>query len=93
MRRGGSASIDLAYIACGRLDGYWERGLSPWDVLAGVVLVEEAGGKVTAYDGSPWQLESGRILATNGIIHGKLSQELLQVRSLAAEQRSPSLKN
>ena len=48
VRRGGAASIDLAYVACGRLDGYWERGLSPWDLAAGVILVEEAGGSVTA---------------------------------------------
>ena len=49
--RGGAASLDLAYIACGRLDGYWERGLSPWDIAAGIVLVEEAGGQVSAYAG------------------------------------------
>jgi myo-inositol-1(or 4)-monophosphatase len=77
VRRGGAASLDLAYVAAGRLDGYWERGLSIWDMAAGVVLVEEAGGNVTAYDGSPFQLQSGRILATNGWIHDRLSQELL----------------
>ena len=88
VRRSGSASIDLACVACGRLDGYWERGLSPWDVVAGIILVEEAGGKVTAYDSSPWQLESGRILATNGIIHSSISQELLQVRPLSIEPKS-----
>jgi myo-inositol-1(or 4)-monophosphatase len=81
VRRGGAAAIDLAYIACGRLDGYWERGLSPWDMAAGIVLVEEAGGKVSAYDQSPLQLNSGRILATNGLVHQPLSQELLQVNS------------
>src|SRR4028119_1562914 len=53
VRRSGAASVDLCDVACGRLDGYWERGLSPWDIAAGIVLVEEAGGKVTAYDGSP----------------------------------------
>lgn len=82
VRRGGSASVDLAYIACGRLDGYWERGLSPWDMAAGVVLVEEAGGTVTAYDGGPFALRSGRILATNGRIHGALSQALGTVQPL-----------
>ncbi|HEY9298840.1 MAG TPA: inositol monophosphatase family protein, partial [Phormidium sp.] len=56
VRRSGSASLDLAHVACGRLDGYWERGLSPWDITAGIVLLEEAGGKVTAYDGSPLQI-------------------------------------
>lgn len=79
VRRSGAASLDLCDVACGRLDGYWERGLSPWDITAGVVLLEEAGGKVTAYDGSPLIIQSGRILATNGQIHDKLSQELLQV--------------
>lgn len=83
VRRGGSAALDLAYVACGRLDGYWERGLSPWDAAAGIVLVQEAGGKVTAYDGSLHVLGSGRILATNGLIHQALSQELMQVQPLS----------
>lgn len=82
VRRGGAAAIDLAYIACGRLDGYWERGLSPWDLAAGVVLVREAGGVVTAYDQSPFQLTSGRILATNGHLHAALSAALLRVKPL-----------
>lgn len=82
VRRGGAASIDLAYVACGRLDGYWERGLSPWDLAAGVVLVEEAGGRVSAYDQSPFEINSGRILATNGPIHGELSEVLQAVKPL-----------
>ncbi|WP_448380218.1 inositol monophosphatase family protein [Gloeomargarita sp.] len=77
VRRGGSAAIDLAYVAWGRLDGYWERGLSPWDIAAGVVLVREAGGMVTAYDGNPLDVFSGRLLATNGWIHAALSQALM----------------
>ncbi|MEL4898613.1 inositol monophosphatase family protein [Crocosphaera sp. Alani8] len=76
VRRAGSASLDIASVACGRLDGYWERGLSPWDIAAGIVILEEAGGKVTAYDESPLKLEEGRLLATNGKIHGSLSQAL-----------------
>jgi myo-inositol-1(or 4)-monophosphatase len=83
VRRSGSASLDLSDVACGRLDGYWERGLSPWDIAAGVVLVEEAGGKVTAYDGSPLIISSGRVLATNGKIHDNLSTELLRVPPLS----------
>lgn len=83
VRRSGSASLDLADVACGRLDGYWERGLSPWDLAAGIVLVEEAGGQVTAYDGSPLVIASGRILATNRQVHKQLSQELLQVPPLS----------
>jgi myo-inositol-1(or 4)-monophosphatase len=82
VRRGGAASLDLAYVACGRLDGYWERGLSPWDMAAGVVLVEEAGGHVTAYDETDFDIKSGRILATNRRIHTILSQVLEQVQPL-----------
>ena len=82
VRRSGAASVDLAHVACGRLDGYWERGLSPWDIAAGVVLVQEAGGKVTAYDRTPLQIHSGRILATNGHIHHSLSNELLGINPL-----------
>ncbi len=80
VRRGGAASIDLAYVACGRLDGYWERGLSPWDLAAGVVLVQEAGGSVTAYDQSSFDLTSGRILATNTRIHKELSTTLGKIK-------------
>jgi len=76
VRRSGSASLDLVDVACSRLDGYWERGLRPWDIAAGIVILEEAGGKVSAYDGSSLILESGRILATNGLIHQPLSQAL-----------------
>ena len=81
VRRGGSASLDIANVACGRLDGYWERGLSPWDIAAGIIILEEAGGKVTAYDESPLKLESGRLLATNGKIHHSLSQALAEALS------------
>jgi myo-inositol-1(or 4)-monophosphatase len=77
VRRGGSAALDLALVAGGHLDGYWERGLKPWDIVAGIVLVEEAGGRVTAYDESPFDLQSGRILATNSQIHPALSRSLL----------------
>ncbi|MDJ0571434.1 MAG: inositol monophosphatase family protein [Pleurocapsa sp. MO_192.B19] len=83
VRRLGCASMDLAGVACGRLDGYWERGLQPWDITAGIVILEEAGGKVTAYDGSPLDINSGRILATNSLIHDSLSQALLETPPLA----------
>ena len=84
VRRGGAAALDLAYVACGRVDGYWERGIAPWDVAAGIILVQEAGGKVTAYDGTPIKIESGRILATNGHLHDSLSQELIKVPRLSS---------
>lgn len=78
VRRGGSAALDLAYVATGRLDGYWERGLQPWDLAAGVLLVEEAGGRVSSYNNKPFDLFSGRILATNGVIHQELSATLVR---------------
>jgi len=82
VRRGGAASLDLAYVACGRVDGYWERGLSVWDIAAGIPIVREAGGTVTAYDGSDLVLKSGRILATNGQIHNLMIDELSQIEPL-----------
>jgi myo-inositol-1(or 4)-monophosphatase len=81
VRRSGSAAKDLTDVACGRLDGYWERGINPWDMAAGVILIEEAGGKITAYDESPFLIETGRILATNGQIHTPLSQALQKAAS------------
>lgn len=82
VRRSGSASIDLTHVARGCLDGYWERGLSPWDLAAGVILVEEAGGNVTAYDGSPFDIKSGRLLATNGHLHSVVSKTLGTIQPL-----------
>lgn len=63
LRRGGAAAVDLAYVACGRLDGYWERGLKAWDTAAGAAILQGAGGQVCAYDGNPLDIHSGRILA------------------------------
>ena len=68
VRRAGSAALDLAYTACGRLDGYWEFKLNPWDTSAGALLVLEAGGTITSFDGSPFRLNSREVLATNGRI-------------------------
>lgn len=87
VRRGGSAALDMAYVAAGRFDGYWERGIKPWDIAAGTLLVEEAGGKVTAYDESSLNLYEGRILATNGHIHHELSQELINLNKSAVKIR------
>jgi myo-inositol-1(or 4)-monophosphatase len=69
VRRGGSAALDLAYVAAGRLDGFWELTLSPWDIAAGVLLVEEAGGRVTDFFGGRTYLQSGHIIVTNGLLH------------------------
>lgn len=72
VRRAGSAALDLAYVAAGRLEGYWEFKLNPWDTSAGFLLVEEAGGKVTHYDGTPFTLDSHEVFATNGSIHAEM---------------------
>ncbi|MFW6365735.1 MAG: inositol monophosphatase family protein [Spirochaetota bacterium] len=72
VRRFGSAALDLAYTACGRLDGYWEAMIHSWDVSAGALLVCEAGGKVTDYSGYPVDIFRNEIIATNGHIHEKL---------------------
>jgi len=69
VRRLGSAAIDLCYVAAGRLDGFWERDLKPWDVAAGALIVAEAGGRVTRMDGSSFNSRDNQVLATNGRIH------------------------
>ncbi len=79
VRRMGSAALDLAYVACGRFDGFWERGLNVWDIAAGTLLVREAGGVVSSYENGPIDLNSGRILATNGLIHVDTSKTLQKV--------------
>jgi myo-inositol-1(or 4)-monophosphatase len=72
LRRAGSAALDLANVACGRYDGFWEFNLNPWDTAAGALLVQEAGGLVTRFDGAPFRLDSREVLATNGLIHQEL---------------------
>jgi myo-inositol-1(or 4)-monophosphatase len=76
VRRCGSAAMDLAWVASGRFDGFWERGLSPWDIAAGVLLVREAGGRVTGTGGKDDMLETGNIVAGNETIHGALLASL-----------------
>jgi len=72
VRRAGSAALDLAYTASGRIDGFWEFFLNPWDTAAGALLIEEAGGAITRFDGAPYRLDSSEILATNGLLHQEL---------------------
>ena len=76
VRRPGSAALDLAYVAAGRFDGFWEDGLKPWDVAAGVLLVAEAGGKATDYAGRAYRLGSETILASNGRLHSAMLRAL-----------------
>jgi myo-inositol-1(or 4)-monophosphatase len=79
VRRAGSAALDLCNVACGRFDGFWEFNLNPWDTAAGVLLVEEAGGKVTRFDGSPFQIDSSETLGSNGLVHDALMQEFKEI--------------
>lgn len=72
VRRPGSAALDLASVACGRFDGFWERGLSSWDVAAGILLVEEAGGQITNYSGKTTDMFSREIVASNKKVHKEL---------------------
>jgi myo-inositol-1(or 4)-monophosphatase len=84
VRRLGSAALDLCYVACGRFDGFWEQHLKPWDVAAGVLIVEEAGGRVTGMDGSAFDVDAGHLIASNGKVHeamGRVIHECLDVRS------------
>ena len=76
VRRDGSAAIDMAYVACGRFDGFWEEGLNPWDVAAGVLLIEEAGGRVSYYDDSKFSVYKPPICADNGLIHSEMLEIL-----------------
>jgi myo-inositol-1(or 4)-monophosphatase len=69
VRRCGSAALDLSYLACGRFDGFWELKLKPWDVAAGAVIVPEAGGRISDFDGGEFGIGNGEALATNGLIH------------------------
>jgi myo-inositol-1(or 4)-monophosphatase len=80
VRRLGSAVIDLAYVACGRFDGFWELRLGAWDVAAGAVLVEEAGGRITGIDGRPLVVDAPTLLATNGAIHDEMLRALAEIR-------------
>jgi myo-inositol-1(or 4)-monophosphatase len=86
VRRAGSAALDLAYVAAGRLEAFWEFNLNPWDTAAGVLLVTEAGGRVSDFAGGNFKLESQEVLATNGLIHDEmvaLFQDLFAGRDLA----------
>ena len=76
VRRDGSAAIDLAYVSCGRFDGFWEDGLNAWDVAAGVLLIEEAGGRVSDYHGGALDIFTPKVLASNGLVHDGMMRVL-----------------
>jgi myo-inositol-1(or 4)-monophosphatase len=79
VRRAGSAALDLCNVASGRFDGFWEFNLNPWDTAAGVLILEEAGGKVTRFDGSPFELNSRETVASNGLLHEALLAEFADI--------------
>jgi myo-inositol-1(or 4)-monophosphatase len=85
VRRDGSAALDLANVAAGRFDGFWEFGLKSWDTGAGVLLVQEAGGAISDFDGKPYELGGPIVLATNGLIH-----EEMRMTALTISKRDPS---
>jgi myo-inositol-1(or 4)-monophosphatase len=92
VRRAGAAAVDLAWVAAGALDGYWERGLAPWDLAAAVVLVEEAGGVVSTYDGQRLRLGDGRLIACGPALHGAMVEGLARCQPLAgASYGAPEL--
>lgn len=91
VRRAGSAALDLANVASGRYDGFWEFNLNPWDTAAGVLLVQEAGGKVTRFDGSPFRLDSREVLATNGLIHQELLTNFEEIFAGRGLEELPSV--
>ena len=72
VRRLGSAALDICYVAAGRMDGFWEQGLNAWDIAGGVLILQEAGGRITDIDGGPFVLRSGRLIASNGVLHDQM---------------------
>ena len=76
VRRDGAAALDLAYVAAGRFDGFWEEGLKPWDVAAGALIIEEAGGRVSNYQGGALNIYAPPIMASNGLVHEQMMQVL-----------------
>jgi myo-inositol-1(or 4)-monophosphatase len=79
VRRAGSAALDLCYVACGRLDGFWEHRVQPWDLAAGALIVTEAGGQVSTTDGGPFDVEAGQVMASNGTVHREMTETLAGV--------------
>jgi myo-inositol-1(or 4)-monophosphatase len=80
IRRAGAAALDLCYLACGRLDGFWELKLHPWDTAAGTLIVREAGGTVTDFSGKPFSISGEETLASNGLIHAEMLEALKAAR-------------
>jgi myo-inositol-1(or 4)-monophosphatase len=88
VRRLGSAALDLCYVAAGRFDGFWEQHLKPWDVSAGALIVQEAGGIVTGMDGSPFRPMAAHLLASNGTLHDQMLEVISDFRVDRARKRT-----
>jgi myo-inositol-1(or 4)-monophosphatase len=92
VRRTGSAALDLAWVACGRVDAFWEFGLKPWDVAAGSLLVEEAGGHVSNIDGTKLDISAAQIIASNGRLHRQMVETLAAIRPEAERRHAEMLR-
>jgi myo-inositol-1(or 4)-monophosphatase len=90
VRRAGSAALDLCNVASGRYDGFWEFNLNPWDTAAGVLMVEEAGGRVTDFSGGPFQIASRETVASNGLVHAELLEEFQAIFAGRGLEELPS---
>jgi myo-inositol-1(or 4)-monophosphatase len=88
VRRLGSAALDVCYVAAGRMEGFWERGLGPWDIAAAALLVEEAGGRISDLDGQPFVLRTGRLLASNGRVHEEMLATIARYTVERARKRT-----
>jgi myo-inositol-1(or 4)-monophosphatase len=88
VRRLGSAALDVCYVAAGRMDGFWEQGLGPWDVAAAALLVEEAGGRISDLEGRPFRVREGRLVATNGRVHDEMVETIASYRADRARNRT-----
>lgn len=86
IRRAGSAALDLAYLACGRFDGFWELKLSAWDVAAGILLIQEAGGKITNFEGEKFDIYQPNLIASNGLIHSQMLK-IIRQKNYSSDKR------
>jgi len=77
VRRAGSAALDMCYVACGRFDGFWEENLKPWDTAAGLLIIEEAGGRITTFSGGDYDIYAPNIMASNEVLHSELLEKLM----------------
>ena len=87
VRRLGSAALDLCYVACGRMEGFWESDLKAWDIAGGALIVAEAGGRVTSMAGEPFRSRAGDVLATNGLLHDAMLRVIREFRGGTVQRK------